>query len=143
MSSQKRQPWPERFTERFHIFALGEKFDVDAFLSQSTLRSTCVWRQMGNGPTNGLELLLGDAQSLRLPEQEKIAIDYLKEHREELRALGNFPGVEALNLGFQYRAPSRAIGVCVGPSKGLMFHALEAGVRVNYYITLPRHRADS
>jgi hypothetical protein len=33
-----------------------------------------------------------------LREQEEIAVNYLREHRDELCALASFPGVEALNL---------------------------------------------
>lgn len=136
MNSQRRQAWPDRFSERFHIFALGEAFDVDAFLAQSVLRPDFVWRQMGNGPTNGLELLLGDAEIRKLPEQEKIATEYLREHREELNALAHFPGVEAVNLGLVYRVPPNATGFCVGPSRALMFNALESGVSPKYYVTI-------
>lgn len=137
MKKEIREPRPERFSERFHIYALGVTFDVDAFLAQSLLRPSFVWRQMGNGPANGLELLLGDARITRIPEQQKIAVEYLKAHREELRALAQFPGVEALILGFVCRLSPHATGICVGPSTALMFHALEAGVRPNFYVTVP------
>jgi hypothetical protein len=136
MNDQRPQAWPERFEERLHIFALGESFDVDAFLAQSTLCPSFVWRKMGNGPTNGLELLLDDRESIKLPEQEKIAIDYMREHREELRLLATFPGVEALNLGLVYRVTPNVTGCCLGPSRALMFHALDSGVRPNYYVTI-------
>jgi hypothetical protein len=72
--SEKQLPWPERFSERFHIFGLGKTFDVDAFLATSRLRPSFVWKRLGNGPANGLELILGDGDTLPLPEQEKIAI---------------------------------------------------------------------
>ena len=62
-------------------------------LAQSPLRPDFVWQKMGNEPFNGLELLLGDGKTANLREQEKIAIDYMKEHREDLRFLANFPGV--------------------------------------------------
>jgi hypothetical protein len=132
----KRQPWPNRFSERFHIFALGETFDVDAFLAQSTLHPDFVWHRMGNGPTNGLEILLGDADKATLCEQEEIAVNYLREHRDELRALVSFAGVEALNLGLVYSVPPHATGFCVGPSRALMIQALDSGVRPNYYCTI-------
>jgi len=134
--TQKSQLWPDKFSERFHIFALGESFGVDAFLVQSTLRPDFVWRQKGNGPTNGLEILLGDSETSTLREQEKIAVSYLREHKSELRALANFPGVEALNLGLVYRVPLHATGFCVGPSRALMIQALDSGVLPNYYGTI-------
>jgi hypothetical protein len=136
MNDQKRQAWPEKFSERFHIFALGESFDVDAFLAQSALHPDFVWRRMGNGPTNGIELLLGDSETNKLPEQERIAIAYLRNHREELRALANFQGVEAVDLGLVYRVGEHVTGVCVGPTTALMLHALDAGVSPRYYITI-------
>ena len=137
MNDQRPQAWPDGFSQRLHIFAVGTSFDVDAFLAQSPLRPDFVWRKMGNGPTNGLELLLGDGKTTKLREQEKIAIDYMKEHREDLRFLANFPGVEALNLGLVYRVTPNTLGVCLGPSHALMFHALDTGVSPNYYVTIP------
>ena|ERR1700722_6787438 len=91
----------------------------------------------GMDQQNGLELLLGDGKTTKLREQEKIAIDYMKEHREDLRFLANFPGVEALNLGLVYRVTPNTLGVCLGPSHALMFHALDTGVSPNYYVTIP------
>ena len=134
--TEKRQSWPDRFSERFHIFALGEVFDVDAFLAQSSLCPDFVWQRIGNGPTNGLEILLGDADTLTLPQQEEIAVNYLRENRDELRALADFSGVEALNLGLVYRVGPNALGFCLGPSRALMISALESGVRPNYYGTV-------
>ena len=136
MSDERPQAWPERFDQRFHIFALGESFDVDAFLAQSPLRPDFVWRKMGNGPTNGLEILLGDGETTKLREQEKIAIDYMMEHREDLRFLASFSGVEALNLGLVYRVGPNDLGFCLGPSRALMISALDSGVRPNYYGTI-------
>jgi hypothetical protein len=129
-------PWPERFSERFHIFALGETFDVDAFLATSKLHPDYVWRRKGNGPTNGLEFLLGDGQTIPLRRQEEIAIAFLEANRDELQALAQFPGLEALNLGLVYYCQPSATGFCVGPSSKLMYHALDTGVRPFYYGTL-------
>lgn len=133
---QENQSWPDKFSERFHIFALGETFDVDAFLARSSLDPDFVWRRAGNGPTNGLEILLGDADKATLREQERIAVNYLREHRDELRALASFPGVEALNLGLVYRVGPNALGFCLGPSRALMISALDSGVSPNYYGTI-------
>ena len=147
---KKSKGWPDKFSERFHIFALGETFDVDAFLAQSSLHPDFVWRRLGNGPTNGWEILLGDSDKATLREQEAIAVNYLREHRDELRALASFPGVEALNLGLVYRVGPNQLGFCLGPSRALMISALDSGVRPNYYGTilvrgfqLPGSRASS
>ena len=138
MKQNKHQPWPEDFGERFHLFALGESFDVDAFLASSTLTPSYVWRGLGNGPTNGFDLLLGDAATLKLSEQEEIAINYLRDHRDELRALAQSPGLEVLNLGLQYFPSGSATGLVVGPSRRLMYHCLDVGARPNYYISFHR-----
>lgn len=143
MSIHEQLPWSERFSERFHIFALGETFDVDRFLATSKLDPDYVWRHKGNGPTNGLELLLGDAQAIPLTEQEEIAAAYLKAHRADLRALAQFPGVEALNLGLVYRLPLGATGCAPGPPRKLMLHALDAGVTPHYYVTLEGRQVES
>ena len=136
MKDQNQQPWPDRFSERFHVFTLGESFDVDSYLATSTLRPDFVWRRMGNGPTNGFEILLGDAQVTNLVNQEKIAISYLKEHRNDLRALAQFPGVEALNLGLVYHVKHESIGFVIGPPNELMHCALDACVSPLYYLTI-------
>jgi hypothetical protein len=69
--------WPERFDERLHIFAHGERFDVDAFLARATLKPDFVWRR--NAPlTSGIESFLGDGRKLKLRNQENIAIAYLR-----------------------------------------------------------------
>ena len=134
--NRDNQVWPKKFSERFHIFALGETFDVDAFLAQSSLSPDFVWRRTGNGPTNGLEILLGDADQTTLREQEAIAVKYLTEHRDELRALASFPGVEAVNLGLVYRVRPNQLGFCLGPSRALMTSALDSRVKPNYYGTI-------
>jgi len=60
----------------------------------------------------------------------------MKEHRDDLRYLASFPGVEALNLGLVYRVAESALGVCLGPPLALMLRALDTGVRLNYYVTM-------
>jgi hypothetical protein len=97
---------------------------------------------MGNGPTNGLELLLSHERPIALSKQEEIAAAYLKAHRDELRVLAEFPGVEALNLGLAYRLPLNATGSALGPPSKLMFHALDTGVSLKYYVTLEGRQVD-
>lgn len=105
--------WPERFQERLHIIAHGEKFDVDAFLASSTLRPHFVWRS--EAPlTSGVEFLLGDGRQIRLPDQEEIAVAYLKAHRDELRALGQFPRHRSIYSGLGLCLPVGLHRVCSG-----------------------------
>lgn len=128
--------WPDRFSERFHIFAHGPTFDVGAFLATSTLRPDFVWRR--EAPvTSGVEFFLGNGRAIRLRDQEEIAITYLKAHREELRALAKFSGVNAFRLGLVYIAKldGSASGVCLWWNPELMSRALDIGITPAYYIT--------
>src|SRR5262249_49464062 len=122
----------------FHLFAHGEAFDVDAFLQASTLRPDYVWRRgdqrryacvESRHETSGVEFVLGNGLVVPFPEQEQIAIAYLKAHRDELRALAQFPGVETFILGLQYvcELDESIVGFCMGPSAILMWHALDIG----------------
>jgi hypothetical protein len=135
----------------FRLFAHGEAFDVDAFLAKTTLRPDRVWRRgdqrryacvESKHPTSGVEFFLGDGWVVPLPDQEAMAIAYLKARRDELRALAQFPGVETFILGFQYvcELDGGLLGFCLGPSAQLMWHALDTGVQPNYYVMLDRRR---
>src|SRR5438477_4802728 len=128
--------WPERFQERLHIIAHGEKFDVDAFLAKSTLYPEFVWRREAL-ITSGVEFFLGDGRTTRLRDQEQIAITYLKRHRNELRAIAEFPGVDAFILGLVYIAKLEAgvSGVALDWPRGLMMAALDVGITPIHYIT--------
>jgi hypothetical protein len=135
-NSEKQVSWPEQFSQRFHIFALGEQFDVDNFLATSPLAPTFVWKRLGNGPTNGLEIVLGEGAATPMCKQEEVATAFLLEHREALRELARFPGVEAVNLGLQYLLTIDATGCCLGPPAELMLAALNALVMPRYYVTV-------
>jgi hypothetical protein len=56
-------PWPELFSERVHVIAQGERFEVDGFLVQSILRPVFVWRR-GAPLTSDVEVFLGDGRAL-------------------------------------------------------------------------------
>ena len=131
----------------FRLFAHGEAFDVDAYLATTKLRIDYVWRRgdqrrhscvESRHPTSGVEIVLGNGRTIRPLEQEQIAIAFLKTHREELRALAQFSGVETFILGLQYvcELTDGIVAFCLGPSAVLMRHALEVGVLPNYYVTL-------
>jgi hypothetical protein len=131
----------------FRLFAIGEAFDVDAFLAKTTLRPDAVVRRgtprrFGKHPKSMFDIVLGDGQSLSLSEQEEIAVSFLKANREELRQLAAFPGIEAFVLGIQ-DVPDfdeSVVGFCITPSADLMWHALDVGVALTYYVSL-RHYA--
>ena len=131
--------WPERFEERLHIIAHGERFDVDAFLGKSTLRPDFVWRR--EAPvTSGVEFFLGDGRAIGLRDQENIAIMYLKAHRDELRAIAEFPGVDAFILGLVYIAKlqDNIFGAALDWTRELMLPALDTGITPVHYITYDR-----
>ncbi len=82
-------------TNEFRVFAHGDDFDVDAYLRTSTLDPDRVWRRRSNGiQTSGVAFGLGNGLSLTIFEQERIAIKFLKEHRDALRTLAHYAGVE-------------------------------------------------
>jgi hypothetical protein len=135
----------------FRLFAHGAAFDVDAFLGATTLRPDYVWRRgdqrryacvESRHPTGGVEFVLGDGLTVPLPEQERIALAYLRAHPDELRALGQFPGVDTFILGLQYhmKLGGGVAGFSLGPSPSLMWHCLDIGVRPVYYVTLDRRK---
>jgi len=133
----------------FSIFAHGDSFNVDEFLARSTLRPDYVWRRgdqrryacvESKHETSGVEFVLGNGWEVPFQEQEDIAVAYLKEHRDELRMLSEFPGVETFILGLQYicQLHDGLLGVCAGPSSQLMWHALDVRVHPNYYVDFQR-----
>ena len=133
----------------FRIFAHGDTFDVDAFLPATTLRPDYVWRRgdqrryacvASKHDTSGVQFSLGEGWKVPFREQEGIAIAYLKAHREELKALAHYPGVETFILGLQYicKLNDSILGLCLGPSSQLMWHCVEIGVRPNYYVSFDR-----
>lgn len=127
--------WPERFEERLHIFAHGEALDVDALLAKSTLHPDFVWRR--KAPlTSGVEFVLGDGRAISLFEQENIAINYLRAHRDELRTIGAFRGVDTFILGLVYvaRLEDGVTGVALDWPPELMTSALDAGITPIHYI---------
>lgn len=130
----------------FSIFAHGDSFNVDEFLGRSTLQPDYVWRRGdqrryacvdSKHETSGVEFVLGNGWDVPFPEQEAIAVAYLKEHRNELRMLSDFSGVETFILGLQCicKLHDGLLGFCTGPSAQLMSHALDVGVRPNYYVS--------
>lgn len=136
----------------FRLFALGEAFDLDAFLSTTTLHPDYVWRRGeqrryacgvdSRNPTSGVEFVLGDGQQIPLSEQDRIAIDYLSANREELKALAKFPGVTAFMLGlqFDFELAVGTIAFTMGLSALLMRHLLDVGVEPVFFVTLDRSR---
>jgi hypothetical protein len=128
--------WPERFEERFHMIAHGKRFDLDAFLAKSILRPDFVWQR--DAPvTSGVEFFLGDGRVMGQAEQERIAVEYMKVHRDELRTIAGPPGVDAFILGLVYIAKlgDGATGAALGWPRELMLKAAEIGITPIHYVT--------
>jgi len=132
---------------QFTIYALGEDFDVDAYVAQSSLRFERVWHRGDQLPTtcitagyksNGCSHELGDGFELPIWEQEAIADEFLRENGEGLRELRATLGVTALNLGLLYPVvrDEGLVGFCMGPSLSLMWAAVSAHVELTYYVEL-------
>jgi hypothetical protein len=125
----------------FELFALGDEFDVNTYLSSASLDFDNVWhRSEGGRPTSGVGKRLGDGVALPLDEQQRIAVEYLSTNREALRELVKFPGVTTFILGLQYNIELNAglRGFCMSPSPRLMWHALDVGVHPTFYVVLKR-----
>jgi hypothetical protein len=89
--------------------AIGRDFDVDAFLADSPLPRDAVFhrgepRGPGEGAlkraASGFNSPVSGAALDDLDGQVQDASHFLRQHEEELRRLGRFPGVEEVCLDF-------------------------------------------
>jgi len=130
----------------FTLFAHGEAFDVDAYLGKTTLNFDRVWRRgdqrqyacvESSHPTSGVEKVLGDGSRIPVPEQQGIAVRFLSAHHDALVELASFPGVDTVVVGLHYEIETEGvIGFVMGPTEQLMKHALDLGIRPNFYVVL-------
>ena len=136
----------------FTLFAHGEAFDVDAYVSKTSLRFDHVWRRgdqrryacvPSKHPTSGVERVLGDGSAIPLPQQQDIAVEFLSQNRRALLELAGQPGVDTFVLGLHYEIKLREgiVGVCMGPSDELMKLALDLRIKPNFYVVLDRSGA--
>lgn len=105
----------------FRIFAHGVEFDPDAYLASAPLKFDGLWRKGESGrdhpKSSGVFKILGDGFAVPIPEQERIAIEYLSANREVLKALGQHPQVTTFVLGLQYHIDRpNIVGVLHGPA---------------------------
>lgn len=136
-----------RGMNQFRIFAHGEDFDPDAYLASTQLQFDLVWRKGENGndhpKSNGIAKVLGDGHQVLFFDQEVIAIEYLSANSDALKVLAQYPGVTTFKLGLHYNlvlGPTTR-GFCMGPSAELMWHALDIGIDVNFYVELDRSQS--
>ena len=86
--------------------ASGDRFDPNRFLEQSTLKpcnvfmkgerrsETSVWN------SSGITVPTIDAEIENLPKQIQDSIDFLKLHRDELKHLKQFEGIDDMRIDF-------------------------------------------
>jgi hypothetical protein len=128
----------------FRLFAHGETFDPDAYLTSTTLNFDGVWRKGDSGhdhpKSSGVFKMLGDGLTVPILEQERIAIEYLTANRNTLKALGNHPTVTTFIVGLQYHIEldETDMGFCMGPSTSLMRLCLDIGARPMFYVSLAK-----
>lgn len=132
-------------TNQFRLFAVGDDFDVDAYLPTTILEFDTVWRRgdirgceyfHDRYPTSGIAKSLGDGLTLTPDEQDDLAIEYLKHNVEPLRELAVFPGVETVRLGLHWKIDNSPgiISTAVRLSPQLMLYALKARVEPLIYL---------
>lgn len=93
--------------------AVGTAFDVDSFLGNSQLSGAAVFRrgepklpgspQGSKRSASGFNVGVSKAGFDDLGAQIQDATRFLREHEDELRRLGSFPGVEEVCLDFGIR----------------------------------------
>ena len=122
----------------FKFFALGDDFDVHAFVASTSLKPSRIWRRGepkgGNKrgapfPSSGIEFELGQGSLVPFLKQDDIAVAFIKEHREDLKALSEFPGVTHFTLGLHYShtRTGNVIGFSMYASRWLMWRLLDIG----------------
>jgi hypothetical protein len=138
----------------FTLFAHGENFDVDKYLHATPLRFDKLWRRgdlrgcpgfmQDVHPTSGIEKQLGPGWELPYWEQDEIASRFLEANEDELRRLGQFPGVDTFILGLHYRIEltPNTCGFCMSASPKLMELAIRLGIDLTFYVDLDRKDFD-
>jgi hypothetical protein len=121
----------------FGLHAVGSFFDVDNYLSQYSLDYNHVWHKGENHYNHsGLVKRLGNEFKLDICEQENIAIEYLREKHNALKALSGWKNVEAVILGIspELQVHAGLVSVCLSFSPLLVSLAGEIGLELAFYI---------
>lgn len=131
---------------QFKILAHGENFDVDLFLSTTTLRPSSVWHKGQSSPdhrqplTSGFDVILGDGKALDVFAQQRIAIDYIQSNLDVLKSLGECPGMEPYIVFIQQRMDITlaVVGFCTTLSKELLTLTTAIKMDAMTYVDLNR-----
>lgn len=135
--------------DEFRFFALGESFDVGAFLAKCPLEPSYVWRKgekkryscIGTPyPTSGLEFRIGNRDKYSFYDQQGLAIAFIETHRDVLSELSAFPGVTHSTLGLEYpvRLEENFLGFSISASTRLMRLLIEVGFGLTHYVAIER-----
>ncbi len=121
----------------FRLHAVGEFFDVDRYLSQYSIDYNSIWHSGKNLYTSsGFVKYLGNEFKLDIYEQETIAIKYLQQNRDALKAVVEWENVEAviLDISPELRIDSNTCSICLSFSPMLVNLAGEIGLELAFYV---------
>lgn len=121
----------------FRLYAVGEFFDVDRYLSQYSINYNCIWRKGEGSYTNsGFAKYLGNEFKLDICEQETIAIRYIRQNQDALKAAVEWKNVEAVILGIspEIQIGSNTVSVCLSFSPTLVTLAGKIGLKLAFYV---------
>lgn len=121
----------------FGLHAVGDFFDIDSYLNQYSIDCNCIWHKGENLYTHsGFAKYLGNEFKLNICEQETIAIGYIKQNRDALKALVEWQNVEAVILGIspEFRVHPGISSVCLSFSQTLITLAGEIGLQLAFYV---------
>jgi hypothetical protein len=123
----------------FELFAHGKSFDPDAYLASAPGLFNEKWYKGEYGSncpaTCGVRRRLGDGSVLDISEQERIAVEFLEAHRDALKELAIYPGIECFVLGLEIRTDidRSTSAMSIGISPWLMWHTLDIGIKPVFY----------
>lgn len=131
---------------QFKILAHGVDFNVDAFLSGTSLNPTNIWHKVldsrghRNPTTSGFDIVFGDGASLDVYTQQQIAIAYINDNLDALRACADFPGMQHYMLFIQQRVEITldVCGFITELSRSLLECTLSAKMAALTYVDLVR-----
>ena len=124
--------------------AVGERFEVDAFLGDSPFSGASAFRRgeprLPDAPegqqrsASGFNLSVSEAGLDDLGGQIEDATEFLREHEDELRRLSRFPGLQEVCLDFGVRRRDVAAQTDVFPADLLwQAGALDIDLVVTHY----------
>jgi hypothetical protein len=135
---------PERSLVSCVLRAVGTAFDVDGFLRDSPFSGASVFRRGdprlpgsfdgARRAASGFNVEVSGADLDNLTGKTEEATQFIREHEDELRRLGSFPGVEEVCLDFEIRRRDEAAQRDLFPAD-LLWHtgALDIDLVVTHY----------